>query len=138
MIEEDIVARPEEGESRHGNHYSAIDRKLVIEEAEAETVRTLYRLYLQHANAGRVREEADRLGLRTKARKPNNGGRNGGEPFTRGHLYKLLSNPIYVGEVVHKGEHHAGEHDAIIDRETWDAVPAATQTTMDMQYWQRL
>ncbi|MBE9554681.1 MAG: recombinase family protein [Proteobacteria bacterium] len=102
--------------------FTAVDRKLVIEEAEAETVRTLFRLYLQHANVWRVKEEADHLGLRTKARKPNNGGRNGGESFTRGHLYKLLSNPIYIGEIVHKGERHAGEHDAIIDRETWDAV----------------
>ncbi len=102
--------------------YSAIDRKLVIEEAEAETVRTLFRLYLQNATVSRVKEEADRLDLRTKARKPNNGARSGCEPFTRGHLYKLLSNPVYIGEIVHKGERHAGEHDAIIDRETWDAV----------------
>ncbi|MCH8154875.1 MAG: recombinase family protein, partial [Proteobacteria bacterium] len=36
--------------------------------------------------------------------------------------YKLLANPVYVGEIVHKGVRHAGEHDAIIDRETWDAV----------------
>ena len=102
--------------------YSAIDRKLVIEEAEAETVRTLFRLYLQQATVSRVKDEADRLDLRTKARKPNNGARSGCEPFTRGHLYKLLSNPVYIGEIVHKGERHAGEHDAIIDRETWDAV----------------
>ncbi len=49
-------------------------------------------------------------------------GRKGGKPFTRGHIYKLLSNPVYVGEIVHKGERHAGEHEGIIDRKTWDAV----------------
>ena len=55
-------------------------------------------------------------------RKPKNGGRSGGEPFTRGHIYKLLSNPIYRGEIVHKGERHAGEHEVIIERGIWDAV----------------
>ncbi len=102
--------------------YDVIDRKLVINEAEAETVRLLFRLYLNHANVRLVKEEADRRGLRTKLRKPDNGRRQGGEPFTRGHIYKLLANPVYVGEIVHKGERHAGEHEAIIDRETWDGV----------------
>ncbi|MCH8999115.1 MAG: recombinase family protein [Proteobacteria bacterium] len=102
--------------------YDVIDRKLIINETEAETVRTLFRLYRQHANVRLVKEEADRRGLRTKLRRPNNGARQGGEPFTRGHIYKLLANPIYVGEIVHKGERHAGAHEAIIDRETWDAV----------------
>ncbi len=43
-------------------------------------------------------------------------------PFTRGHIYKLLSNPIYVGEVVHKGKRYPGLHEAIIDGDTWDAI----------------
>ncbi len=102
--------------------YDVIDRKLIINETEAETVRTLFRLYLQQANVRLVKEEADKLDLRTKSRKPNNGRRRGGEPFMPGHIYKLLSKPIYVGEIVHKGERHAGEHEAIIDRETWDGV----------------
>ncbi len=102
--------------------YDVIDRKLIINEAEAETVRTLFRLYLKHPNVRLVKQDADRLGLTTKSRKPSNNRRPGGKPFTRGHIYKLLANPVYVGEIVHKGARHAGEHDAIIDRETWDAV----------------
>jgi len=43
-------------------------------------------------------------------------------PFRHGHIYSLLSNPIYVGDIAHRGERYAGEHEAIIDRETWDAV----------------
>ena len=88
----------------------------------SETVRTLFRLYLKYANVRLVKEEADRLGLRTKTRKPNNGRRRGGEPFTRGHIYKLLANPTYVGEIVHSGARYEGDHEAVIDRETWDAV----------------
>ncbi len=102
--------------------YDVIDRKLIINETEAGTVRTLFRLYLKHANVRLVKQDTDRLGLTTKSRKPANGRRPGGEPFTRGHIYKLLSNPIYVGEIVHKGARHAGEHVGIIDRKTWDAV----------------
>jgi site-specific DNA recombinase len=102
--------------------YDVIDRKLIVNETEAETVRTVYQLYLQHANVRLVKEVVDRHGLRTKLRKPNNGRRKGGELFTRGHIYKLLSTPTYVGEVAHKGERYPGEHEAIIDRRTWDAV----------------
>jgi hypothetical protein len=102
--------------------YDVTDRKLTINETEAETVRKLFQFYLRKANVRLVKEEADRRGLRTKPRKPNNGRRWGGQPFTPGHINKLLTNPIYVGEAVHKGERYAGEHKAIIDRETWDAV----------------
>ncbi len=102
--------------------YDSVERKLVINGAEAKTVRTLFGLYLKHASVKLVQQEADRQRLRTKVRKPNNGRRRGGESFTRGHLYKLLANPIYVGEIAHKGMRYAGEHQGIIDRETWDAV----------------
>jgi hypothetical protein len=102
--------------------YDSIDKKLVANNAEAETVRTLFQLYLEHHNVRLVKQAADRLGLTTKARKPNNGRRDGGEPFTRGHIYKLLANPIYIGNIVHKGESYPGEQEPIIDREIWDAV----------------
>ncbi len=102
--------------------YDSIDKKLVVNSAEAETVRTLFQLYLEHGNVRLVKQAADRLGITTKARKPNNGHRCGGEPFTRGHIYKLLANPIYIGDIVHKGESYPGEHEPIIDRKTWTAV----------------
>ena len=60
--------------------------------------------------------------------------RQGGGPFTRGHIYKLLANPIYVGEIVHKGERHGGEHEAIIDRETWDAVQKQLKRNADVRH----
>ncbi len=102
--------------------YDVVDRKLVLNVAEAETVRTLFRLYLKHSNVRPVEQEADQPELRAKARKPNNGRRPGSVPFTRGHIYRLLSNAIYVGDIVHKGERFEGEHKAIIDHEVRDAV----------------
>ncbi len=102
--------------------YDAIDKRLVVNAEEAKTVRTIFELYRDHGNVERVRSEVDRMGLRTKPRRTNTGSRSGGEPFTRGHLYKLLSNPVYIGQTVHKGERYAAIHEAIVDRGTWDSV----------------
>lgn len=104
--------------------YDVRDRKLVVNPEEAETVRTLFRFYLEHANTRIVKEAADQLGLRTKKRTRRYGSRQGGEPFQRGHINKLLTNPIYVGEIAHKGVRYPGEHEAIIERSVWDAVQA--------------
>ncbi len=104
--------------------YDSVDKKLVINEAESETVRALFRLYLEKGNVRLMKEEADRQGFRSKLRIYKSGRQTGGGRFTRGHLYRLLSNPVYIGEVIHKGERYEGAHDAIIDRETWDAVQA--------------
>jgi site-specific DNA recombinase len=48
----------------------------------------------------------------------------GGLPFSRAHLYRILSNPLYIGEIAHKGERYPGQHEGIIARDTWDAVQA--------------
>jgi DNA invertase Pin-like site-specific DNA recombinase len=101
-------------DARHG--------ELVINAAEAETVRTLFRLYRELGTVKRLKEAADRHGFVTKQRRQSSGRITGGQPFTRGHLYALLRNPIYVGQVSHKGINYPGRHDAIIDQETFDAV----------------
>jgi DNA invertase Pin-like site-specific DNA recombinase len=100
--------------------YDVKDKKLIVNPAEAETVRTLFRLYLELGSVTLVKQEADRLGLKTKVRKPSARGRPGGAAFTRGHLYWLLETPIYAGDVTHKGERYKGQHEAIVDLEIWD------------------
>jgi hypothetical protein len=60
--------------------------------------------------------------LRTKRSKTANGTERGGKPFSRGHLYTLLSNPIYTGQIAHKGELHPGQQPALIDDESWSTV----------------
>jgi hypothetical protein len=70
----------------------------------------------------RIKEEIDRLGLRTKSSTTANGTERGGKPFSRGHLYTLLSNPIYTGRIAHKAELYPGQHPALIDDESWSAV----------------
>lgn len=102
--------------------YDAIDKRLVVKSSEAAMVRALFELYLEHGNVRSVQVEADRRGFRTKGRRPNGGSRLGGATLSRGHIYKLLANPLYIGEVAHKGARYPGEHEAIIDREIWGRV----------------
>ena len=124
-IRDKIAASKKKGMWMGGNvplGYDASERTLVINPAEAETVRRIFALYRELGCVRRVKEEADRLGLRTKCSTTANGAERGGKSFSRGHLYTLLSNPIYTGQIAHKGELHPGQHPALIDDETWTAV----------------
>src|SRR5467141_2292811 len=102
--------------------YDASERTLIVNPADAETVRRIFALYLELGCVRRVKEEADRLGLSTKRSATANGTERGGKSFSRGHLYNLLSNPIYIGEIAHKGQLYPGQHPVLIDTETWTAV----------------
>ena len=93
--------------------YDAQDRTLVINEREAEVVRTLYRLYLEHTCVRRVQAEAAAQGLMSRQRVLASGRVVGGIPFGRGHLYRILNNPLYIGRIPHKGQSYEGGHPAI-------------------------
>jgi DNA invertase Pin-like site-specific DNA recombinase len=124
-IRDKIAASKKKGMWMGGNvplGYDANERTLVINPAEAETVRRIFVLYRELGCVRRVKEEADRLGLRTKCSTTANGTERGGKLFSRGHLYTLLSNPIYTGQIAHKGELHPGQQPALIDDESWSAV----------------
>jgi DNA invertase Pin-like site-specific DNA recombinase len=108
--------------------YDRKDRTLVINEAEAETVRTIFRLYLELKNVRLVEAELKRLNLRTKAYIAARGRAIGNRPFSRGHLYKILSCPLYVGEIAHQGHRYPAQHPPIIDPVMWDAVQTQLQT----------
>ncbi len=75
-------------------------RKLVINPVEAATVRKLFRLYLKHGNARLVIEKADRLGLRTKSRKPNNGSRLGAASFSRRDISVVRADKLFLRIVI--------------------------------------
>ncbi len=104
----------------HG--YDVKDRKLVVNEAEAQTVRKIFQLYLDLGCARRVKEAADGQGLISKYRRFDSGKTLGGVSFTRGRIYHLLANPVYVGEIRHKERSYPGQHPAIIERATFEAA----------------
>ncbi|HEV2568647.1 recombinase family protein [Sphingomonas sp.] len=121
-LRDKIAAAKKKGMWMGGNPplgYDVADRKLIINFAEADTVRHIFSSYLE---AGLVRSLLERLheeGVTTKSR----AGR-AGIPFGRGSLRHLLQNPLYLGEVHFKGGVYQGQHEAIIDRVLWDAVQA--------------
>ena len=104
--------------------YDAIDKKLVINGEEAEAVRTIFNLYLALGTVRQVKAEVDRLGILTKRRTVRDQRVRGGRPLSRGYVYAMLTNPLYRGKIRYRGEIHEGEHEAIIDEETWDRVQA--------------
>jgi site-specific DNA recombinase len=124
-IRDKIAASKKKGMWMGGNvplGYDASERTLVLNPAEAETVRRIFDLYRELGCVRRVKEEADRLGLQTKCSTTADGTERGGKPFSRGHIYGLLANPLYTGRIAHKGELYPGLHPALIDNETWTAV----------------
>ncbi|MEI2679138.1 MAG: recombinase family protein [Burkholderiaceae bacterium] len=102
--------------------YLPNDRTLAIDEPRAELVRGLYRLYLELGCVSALVAEVARRGWVTPARITRREGAAGGRPFSRGHLYRILSNPVYIGQIVHKDQVFAGQHPAIVEIDLWDAV----------------
>jgi site-specific DNA recombinase len=102
--------------------YEVRERQLVINEIDAATVRDIFTRYSELGSVRLLKEELDRNGVRSKVRVSKDGVESGGQAFSRGALYTLLRNPIYVGEIRHKGVCHPGQHALIVDRSMWDKV----------------
>lgn len=100
--------------------YDVHDRKLVVNEAEAEAVRHIMRRYTELRCGRLLLKELRADNFLTKSRP----GR-GGTAFQRGPLFYLLGNRTYLGEVKHHGVHYPGEHDPIVGKDLWDAVQVA-------------
>jgi site-specific DNA recombinase len=102
--------------------YEARDKRLVINKTDAETVRTISRLYLELKSFSKLVAELDRRKIVTKRRDTKVAKYQGGIPFTYGPLAYFLKNRIYIGEVHHGGKWFEGEHKAILDRQTFERV----------------
>jgi DNA invertase Pin-like site-specific DNA recombinase len=102
--------------------YDMKDRKLVINEQEAATVRHIYQRYAILGSVLALKDELDRDGVVSKVRIDKLGRTTGAGPLARGALYLMLQNRIYHGEIVHKDNSYPGEHEPIIDEALWDEV----------------
>lgn len=100
--------------------YLKRDRRLVIDEEEAERVRQIFRRYHELKSVRLLKQDLDRRGLVSKVRIGKNGLKMGGKAYSRGKLYKLLSNPIYKGEIRHLKTCHPDLHQSVIDSGLWD------------------
>ncbi|MEG9883494.1 MAG: recombinase family protein [Hyphomicrobiales bacterium] len=92
--------------------YEVRERKLVINEAEAATVRMIFERFVEVGSATALARALATEGVRTRR----------GRLVDKGFLYKLLNNRVYIGDAVHKGTAYPGEHEAIITRALWDKV----------------
>ncbi len=94
--------------------YLVKNRKLVVDEIEAELVRSIFVRFAQYRSGLRLVQELEQQGVRNRY----------GKVLTKTSLYKLLHNRVYLGEAVHKGVSYAGEHDAIVPKALWDKAHA--------------
>jgi site-specific DNA recombinase len=101
--------------------YNAIAKKLVINPAEAKTVRMMFERYLALKSFQALIDELNAKGIVSKKR-TTKGKKTGGAPFTYGPLAYVLKNRLYLGETGHGGKWFAGEHERIIDTKTFQAV----------------
>ena len=102
--------------------YEARDRRLVIDEPGAAIIRRIFRRFTETRCITDIVREMSLEGVTTKPNHLKNGGVRNGTPMDKKYLSKLLRNPIYVGEICHKGTTYAGQHQPIITRQLWDEV----------------
>jgi site-specific DNA recombinase len=98
--------------------YEVRDRKLVVNEQDAKLVQSIFRRFLKIGSATTLARQLIQEGVRNKY----------GKLIDKGILYKLLTNPVYIGDAVHKGVSYPGEHTALIDRKVWDKVQEQFRT----------
>lgn len=104
--------------------YDIDNRKLVINEAEAQQVRYIYRRYLEFRSVTALKKDLDARKARSKRWVTQKGKTGGGCSFTKGALYTLLQNPTYIGKIRHKDKIHEGQQEPILNRQTWDQAQA--------------
>jgi site-specific DNA recombinase len=102
--------------------YDVKDKKLIVHTAEADQVKGIFQLYLKLGCVAKLKARLDQDGVKSKERLSVSGVKSGGMSYSRGALYTLLQNRIYLGKIPHRDATYAGEHDAIISQELWDKV----------------
>jgi hypothetical protein len=107
--------------------YDAVEKKLIINPKEAELIRHIFQRFITLRSCTTLARELRVKGCRTKSYTTKTGRDKIGTLIDKGYLYKLLGNPMYLGETHHKGQIYDGQHEAIIDRDTWNAVQAVMQ-----------
>ncbi|MEQ1878233.1 MAG: recombinase family protein [Bdellovibrionia bacterium] len=102
--------------------YDVRDRKLLVNANEAECVREIYARYLELKSVTELAVDLKARGVCSKSWISRKGVRHDGGIFSRGALYKVLRNRLYVGEVAHRGRVFPGQHEGIVSRDLWDRV----------------
>jgi DNA invertase Pin-like site-specific DNA recombinase len=127
-IRDKIAASKAKGMWMGGNiplGYDLHERRLIVNASEAEQVRHIFARYLDLGSGVALMKELRRDGILSKRWTSRSGKEHGGKPFSCGALYYLLQNRLYLGEIVHRGVTHEGEHEPIVSKQLFDSVQVA-------------
>jgi site-specific DNA recombinase len=122
-IRDKVAASKKKGMWMGGNvplGYDLINRSLIVNPEEAEQVRTIFQEYVRLGSVYELYKWLKANGIRSKVRTATTGRKLGGAAMSRGTLYHLLSNPIYVGKTAHQGKLFPGMHAAIVEPDLWE------------------
>lgn len=105
-----------------GYDIDPVRKRLIVNQAEAAKVQQIFRTYLESRSLAATARVLEDRNITSKSWTSRGGTTYSGKPLGNTVLRVLLSNVLYVGCVSHKGAIYEGEHEAIIERELWDAV----------------
>ncbi len=140
-VRDKIAASKKKGMWMGGNPPLGYDiqyRQLVPNKSETKTINYIFERYLTLGNVIHLKQELDRDGIFSKILTYKDGRKVGGKPFSRGALYALLSNPIYIGQIRHKNKTYDGQHDGIIPIDLWAAVQQKLQKQASVYKGQKI
>ncbi|MDN5248223.1 MAG: recombinase family protein [Wolbachia endosymbiont of Tyrophagus putrescentiae] len=103
--------------------YDAIEKKLIVNEREAELVKQIFESFVEMKSMTNVAKELNEKGYRTKESKGEKG-----KEFKKATVRGILTNATYIGFVIHKGTLYKGKHEAIIDEELWNKAKENIRT----------
>lgn len=103
------------------------DRRLIVNDEDAPIAKQIFELYLKLGQVRELTNELKRLKIKSRERISQTGLKYGGHYFSRGALYSMLTNPVYIGKIRHIDKIHEGMHDAIISQDLWDKVQKRLQ-----------
>jgi site-specific DNA recombinase len=109
--------------------YDSRQGKLIVNPEEAERIRLIFNFYLELGSVRTLRDRLVSLQIRSKSHVGKNGRQFGGLFYSRGALYELLKNPIYIGQIRHRELQYRGEHEAIISLDLWERVQTQLKST---------
>ena len=104
--------------------YTGHERTLAVVREHAALVIEIYRRYLALGSIRSLKTALDAHGIKSPQRLRESGLSYVGRPFSRGNLLRILTNPVYIGKMVHFEKQYLGQHPAIIDQVLWDEVQA--------------
>ncbi len=103
------------------------ETRLIVNPEEAKTVRHIFKRFTETGSPLTIAAELNKKGVTTKAWITKSGAFREGRPWDKSHIYRVLYNRTYVGDVIHKDKTYPGEHEPIVAKDLWLRAHAAIE-----------